>query len=82
MKTGAMAPACRFPLTCRLLFPVTSRLQASQEVRGERPECRVPKIEPLAEFLLVLQRQQAVQGCRFPLIRRLLQFHSIFAVNV
>jgi hypothetical protein len=25
-----------FPLTCRLLFPVTSRLQASQEVRGER----------------------------------------------
>jgi hypothetical protein len=25
-----------FPLTCRLPFPVTSRLQASQEVRGER----------------------------------------------
>ena len=46
----------------RLLFSVTSRLQASQEVSCERPECRMPKIEPLAEFLLVLQRQQAVQG--------------------
>ena len=47
--------------TDSLLLALISRLQASQEVEGKRLECRVPKADPLPEFLLVLLSQEAVQ---------------------
>jgi len=47
---------------CRPFLTTISRLQASQEVESKRLECRVPKTDLLPEFLLVLQRQQVVQG--------------------